>query len=291
MQDSANQVMVQQRHKVIMQKKEWTKIRHNTQFDIGLLHAYYVQHAYPRHSHDYYVISLIERGRQSFTHRGTKHVTPPGGVILINPDVVHTGEAADEQGFELRSLYPATALMETAVLELTGRQQAFPFFKDVRVDHTWATNAVLSLHKALLQEAGILECEARILWTLTQLIKRYADIRFTEQPLGQEKKAIQQARRYIEERFTERITLNQLAQQAALSPYYFLRVFRAEVGMPPYAYLESVRIRHAQRLIEAGKPLAEVALEIGFSNQSHMTRHFKKIIGATPGQYAQQIRS
>jgi len=70
MQDSTNQVMVQQRHKVIMQKKEWTKIRHNTRFDIGLLHAYYVQHAYPRHSHDYYVISLIERGRQSFTHKG-----------------------------------------------------------------------------------------------------------------------------------------------------------------------------------------------------------------------------
>jgi AraC-like DNA-binding protein len=81
-----------------------------------------------------------------------------------------------------------------------------------------------------------------------------------------------------------------LARQAALSPYYFLHVFRAEVGMPPYAYLETVRIRHAQRLIKAGKPLAEVALEVGFSSQSHMTRLFKKIIGTTPGQYARQVR-
>ena len=273
-----------------MQKKEWTKFLHNPQLDVGLLHAYYVQHAYPRHSHDYYVISLIERGRQSFTHKGTKHSTPPGGVILINPGAAHTGEAADEQGFELRSLYPTTALMETAVFELT-RHRALPFFKEVRVDHRWATNSVLSLHKAIAEGAGTLECESRILWTLAELIKRYADISSAEQPLGEEKKAIQQARAYIEEYFAEGITLNKLAQHVALSPYYLLRVFSSEVGMPPYAYLESVRIRHAQQLIETGKPLAEVAAEVGFSSQSHLTRQFKKIIGATPGQYAQQVRS
>lgn len=273
-----------------MQNTEWSRIWFNTQLEIGLLHAYYVQHAYPRHSHDHYVISLIERGHQSFTHRGAKHRTPPGGVILINPDAVHTGEAADERGFELRSLYPTPALMEKAACELTRRPRALPFFKDVRIDDRWAASALLSLHQALLQEASVLEYESRTLWILAQFIQRYADTRFTEPPLGQEKKAIWQARRYIEERFAERISLRDLAQQAALSPYYFLRVFRAEVGLPPYAYLESVRIRNAQRLIEAGKPLAEVAVAVGFNSQSHMTRHFKKIIGATPGQYAQQIR-
>jgi AraC-like DNA-binding protein len=60
--------------------------------------------------------------------------------------------------------------------------------------------------------------------------------------------------------------------------------------MPPYAYLESVRIQRTQQLIKAGKALADVAAEAGFSNQSHMTRQFKKIIGVTPGQYAQHIR-
>jgi AraC-like DNA-binding protein len=282
--------MVKRNHK-IMQPKEWTKISHHTQLGVGLLHAYYVQHAYPRHSHDYYVICLIARGHQSFTHQGTKHLTPPGGVIFINPGEVHTGEAADQQGFELRSLYPTTSLMETAAFELTGHPQGLPFFKDVRVDHRWATNSILFLHKSIAQGASTLESESRLLWTLTQLIKRYADISSTEQPLGKEKKAIQQARHYIDEYFAQGITLNQLAQQVALSPYYLLRVFHAEVGMPPYAYLESVRIRHAQRLIETGKPLAEVAMEVGFSSQSHLTRQFKKIIGVTPGQYAQQVRT
>ena len=273
-----------------MQTKEWTKIWHNPQLDVGLFQAFYVHHAYPRHSHDYYVICVIERGRQSFIHQGAKHFTPPGGVILINPGAVHTGQAADEHGFEMCSLYPTTAHMQTAVFELTGRHQALPFFTDVRVDHGWVMDNVLALHKALAQGASALECESRFTWTLAQLIKRYADIRFNEQRLGQERRAVQQARRYIDECFAQGISLTQLAEQVALSPYYLLRVFRAEVGMPPYTYLESVRIRQAQRLIEAGKPLAEVAVEVGFSSQSHLTHRFKQIIGATPGQYAQQFR-
>lgn len=282
--------MIKNTGRGIMQTQEWTKIWHNTQLDLGLLHAHFIQHAYARHSHDYYVISLIERGRQSFTHKGTKYLTPPGGVILINPGAVHTGEAVDEHGFELRSLYPTISHMEMAVFELTGRHQASPFFKDVRVDHRWAMNSVLSLHKAMSQGASVLECESRFISTLGLLIGRYADVSTAEGRPGKEKKAIQQARRYIDERFAEGVSLHELAQHVALSPYYLLRVFRAEVGMPPYAYLESVRIRHAQRLIEAGKPLAEVAIEVGFSSQSHLTRHFKKIIGATPGQYAQHKR-
>lgn len=272
-----------------MQPQEWTKIVHNPHLDVELLHAYYVQHAYPRHSHDYYVLSLIAQGRQSFTHKGTKYRTPPGGLILINPGAVHTGEAADTEGFELRALYPSTSLMQAAVFELTGRH-ALPFFKEVQVDRPWATTAISSLHKAILEGAGMLESESRILWTLTQLVKRYADVGSSEPHLGQEKRAIQQTRQYIDDHFAENVTLKTLAQHVALSPYYLLRAFRAEVGMPPYSYLESVRIRHTQQLIRTGKPLAEVAAEVGFSSQSHMTRQFKKIIGVTPGLYARQVR-
>jgi len=273
-----------------MQTKEWTKIWHDPRLDLGLLHAHYIQHAYPRHSHDYYVISLIEHGRQSFTHKGTKYLTPPGGLILINPDTVHTGEGVDDQGFELRSLYPTSSHMQMAVYELTGRHQALPFFKDVRVNQHWATHSVLSLHKAIMQRATTMEYESLFISTLTQLIKRYADVSYTEQKLGDEKKTIWQARQYIDENFAGGVSLSELAAQVALSPYYLLRVFRAAVGMPPHEYLESVRVRHAQRLIENGKPLAEVAAEVGFSSQSHMTRRFKKIIGATPGQYAEQVK-
>lgn len=274
-----------------MQPKEWTKVGHIAQLDLRFLHAYYVRHAYPRHSHDYFVICLIERGRQSFLHKGTNYATPPGGVILINPGAVHTGEAADEEGFEMLSLYPTISQMKTATYELTGRHQGLPFFKDVRIDDPWAAKNLLSLHNALFHASNSLEYESRFTWVMAELIKRYADVSRTEHKLGREKKLVEQACSYIQENFVNGVSLSELAQHVALSPYYLLRVFRAEVGMPPYVYLENVRVRHAQKLIEEGKPLVDVAMASGFSSQSHMTRHFKRTIGATPGQYAQEVNS
>lgn len=273
-----------------MQSKEWAKTWHNARLDIDLLQGFYVDHAFPRHSHDYYVVCLVERGLQSFTHQGTKHFTPPGGVILINPGAVHTGEAADGNGFEMLCLYPTALHMQTALDELTGSHHALPFFSEVRVDHPWVANSIRLLHRALTRDASALECESRFTWTLAQLVKRFADSHPDDSKVGSERKAIRQACRYIEEHFAEGVSLAQLAEHVSLSPYYLLRVFRAEVGLPPFAYLESVRIRQAQRLIEAGRPLADVAVEVGFSSQSHLTHRFKRIIGVTPGQYAQQSR-
>ena len=274
-----------------MQTQEQTKIWHNAQLDIGGLQAHYVEHAFPRHSHDYYVISVVRSGLQSFTHKGTKHFTPPGGTILINPGAVHTGETTDENGFEMFCLYPTISHMQKIVRELTGHQQATPFFKEVRVDQPWLAKGLLFLYRTLASETNPLECETRFTWILAQLVKQFADMQVDEQRPGRERKAIRLARRYIDERFAQGINLTQLAEHVSLSPYYLLRVFHNEVGMPPHTYLESVRIRRAQGLIEAGRPLAEVAARVGFSSQSHLTRRFKKIISVTPGQYAQQVNA
>jgi AraC-like DNA-binding protein len=81
------------------------------------------------------------------------------------------------------------------------------------------------------------------------------------------------------------VTLSELAHLVGLSPFYLLRVFEQEVSIPPHAYLESVRIRRAQRLLACGIPLAQVAYDLGFSTQSHFTHRFKRLLGVTPGQY------
>ena len=104
-----------------MPPREWAQLRHDPQLDLHLLHAYYVEHAYPRHTHDYYVIAAIVQGRQSFLHEGRRHFTTPGGVIFITPGEVHTGESAAAGGFELRSLYPTVAQMQAAAADLPGR--------------------------------------------------------------------------------------------------------------------------------------------------------------------------
>ena len=272
-------------------RKDHRRFWHNPECDVDLLHAFHVDYAYPRHSHDHYVVCLIEQGVQSFTHKGTKYVTPPSGLILINPGVVHTGEAATAHGFQLRSIYPTVAHMQSIAYELTGRRHTIPYFREVRVDNPAAAQSVSALHTSLLKQDDPLQSEALFMETLAHLVTRYADICAFAHRLGSERRAVRQARRYIEERFAEHISLSKLAEQVALSPYYLLRVFRAEVGMPPHAYLQDVRIRRAQQLIGLGNPLADVALAVGYSSQSHLTRRFKQIVGVTPGKYAAQIHA
>ena len=92
-------------------QKEQQKYWRNPQLDIDLMQAYHVNYAYPKHSHDQYVICLIEHGVQSFTLKGTKYFTLPRRLILINLGVVHTGEAATEDGF-MRSFYPSIEHMQ-----------------------------------------------------------------------------------------------------------------------------------------------------------------------------------
>jgi AraC-like DNA-binding protein len=271
-----------------MRNAEWTKAWRDPLLDIHLLQAHYVQHAYPRHSHDYYVLCLIDSGRQSFWHAGQRHLTPAGGVILINPGDVHTGEAAWADGFSMRSLYPSVAHMQAAVAGLTGRQHDLPLFTQLRVDDRWAAASLAALHTTLANSASALEREAALTWTLARLFERYGDVR-AQPARGGERQAVRKAQRYIDEHFAAGVRLAELAEHVALSPYHLLRAFRAELGLPPHAYLENVRIRQAERLIAAGKPLADVSAETGFSSQSHLTHRFRKIIGVTPGQYSRSI--
>jgi len=97
--------------------------------------------------------------------------------------------------------------------------------------------------------------------------------------------------RFIEQHFQERVSLREIAGVARLSPYYFLRLFRAVVGMSPHAYLVQCRVRHARRLMVAkpgNRTLADVATEAGFYDQTHLTRHFRCAFGKTPGQWLRQ---
>ena len=76
-----------------------------------------------------------------------------------------------------------------------------------------------------------------------------------------------------------------LAQLTQLNPLKLLLSFRQVTGLPPHAYLVQIRVQQAKQQLAAGRAIATVALETGFSDQSHLNRHFKRLVGVTPGQY------
>lgn len=93
---------------------------------------------------------------------------------------------------------------------------------------------------------------------------------------------LDQARAFIEAHFNEPLTLEQMAAPAALSISRFATAFRERFGSSPYRYLCGLRIKRAQSLLLAGVPSIAVATEVGFFDQSHFGRHFKRVCGMTP---------
>ena len=98
---------------------------------------------------------------------------------------------------------------------------------------------------------------------------------------------VQRALHYIHEHHAEDIGLRDIAEAVNLSPYHLARLFKQAMGTPPHRYLIQVRVQSAHSLLALGtqnRSLAEVAAAAGFSDQSHLTRHFKRLFGVTPGQ-------
>jgi AraC-like DNA-binding protein len=96
-------------------------------------------------------------------------------------------------------------------------------------------------------------------------------------------------RDYLRREFARTVTLDELGHRAGMCRFALARAFTREVGLPPHAYQTQLRVLRACELIREGAPLSAVALHVGFSDQSHLCRHFKRILGMTPGGYGREL--
>lgn len=108
---------------------------------------------------------------------------------------------------------------------------------------------------------------------------------------GLSREQLQRTIDYIQAHLDEKITLEAIAQHLNLSVYYFCELFTLSTGMPPYRYVLSQRVERAKQLLKNQRELSltQVALDCGFANQSHFTKHFRKFTGITPKGYRKQF--
>ena len=96
---------------------------------------------------------------------------------------------------------------------------------------------------------------------------------------------VRRAMEYLRERLGDSITLDDLADHADLDKFHLCRAFRAQIGMPPHAYLTHLRIARAKELLVRGVRASDVAPLVGFYDQAQLTRHFRRLVGTTPARY------
>lgn len=99
--------------------------------------------------------------------------------------------------------------------------------------------------------------------------------------------AVARARELLESQLADPPSLEALAAAVNLSPFHFARVFRQATGLPPHAWLKQRRLARAREMLKHGLAASQVAFDLGFADQSHLSRQFKQAYGVTPGAYRQ----
>lgn len=255
------------------------------------LFADYRDFVFPLHVHETFAIGVIESGGQRFhPGRSPSLVMPEGTLCAINPGVVHEGRPATEQGWRYRMFYPSPALVADALEELHHRPHCGEWgLGRYVIDDRELYLDFASLHVSSQLKETLLERQSRIAMFLRRLFERHGNFSPEKSGARVAPRTVAIVRDYLHAMAQGQVTIADLAQAAGVSGTQVIRAFSAETGMPPHSYLISLRVERARVLLRAGTGLTETALEVGFSDQSQFTRHFKRLTGVTPGRFAAQV--
>ncbi|WP_027856302.1 AraC family transcriptional regulator [Marinobacterium jannaschii] len=271
--------------------KEQAEFRYAS--DLGgleLLNANYHQQCFSRHVHEGFCIGVIEHGAQTFYRGGANHIAPRDSIIIVNADQVHDGHCATDYGWSYRAMYPTPEMLAPVGAELLGAGAGIPWFAEPVVHDPMLAQALRQLFNLLQHCDNSLQRQTAYLNVVTTLIQRHNHSRSGLPETSRAPDKVRLLREYIDSYCLENINLSDLSARVELNPHYLTRLFQRHVGLPPHAYQIMRRLQHAKQLMRSGLSLVDVAAGSGFTDQSHFSRHFKRVIGVTPGRYLKAVR-
>jgi AraC-like DNA-binding protein len=242
-----------------------------------VFHARLVGYAYPPHCHDTWAVLIVDDGAIRYDLDRRRCGAAGQTVTILPPGVAHDGRPAPgATGFRKRELYLDSAFFPAT---LTG----------AAVDHTNISDpplraAISQLHDCLLQDEEGLDAEARLALIAERIT---AHLTRTPHPAPSPDPGIaRQLRQLLDDQLTSQIGLARAAATLDRSVPHLVRSFTRQFGLSPHTYVIGRRVDAARRLLLQGAAPADVATAVGFYDQAHLTRHFKKHTATTPASYA-----
>lgn len=253
---------------------------------VELLKAHYVRHVFPRHTHDTYTFALIETGVEVTYYRGAEVSISAGGVLVVEPHEVHTGHAGVAEGWRYRVLYPEVGVVAAAARDLG--MDAVPSFTPEEIRDPSSARLLRAAHLAT-EQGDRLSASTLTRRALHRLLARHTRARSARRQPPGSAQAVERARELLHTRLADPPGLEELAAAVDTPPYALLRAFRSVHGLPPHSYVNDVRVHRARRLLGEGAAPADVAASLGFADQPHFTRHFKRSTGVPPGAFQRGV--
>lgn len=225
---------------------------------------------------EHYSFGRVEHGHKEWWGRGKVWRSGPGCILVKQPGDVHRDIAGDGA-----TTWTVVTLPETEIARVRDNGKA------AALAHLEANDERAApfhrLQDAVCAGADRLSLEVAV----AEAVSAFAEI---SEPRFDHTRPVRRAMDYLRERLAEPITLDDLAANAGLDKFHLCRAFRAQVGMPPHAYLTRLRIVRAKELLVRGVRASEVAPLVGIYDQAQLTRHFRRIVGTTPARYGRSTR-
>ncbi len=235
--------------------------------------------------HETYTVCASRLYGQSWAYRGRRHTLSAPGMMLIEPGELHrTITILPTVSFKVAIIPPKEVMSAAQELGVSG----VPHFRDAHACDPKLNAALLRLGDiAETGDGSLLEIQSR----QADIVRRL--LNHIERPPSRaagavEHRAVALIKDRLRSHLDAAVTLDELAAVSGLSRYRLVRTFTQSVGIPPHAYHLQLRVAKARQLLRQGMSGAEAASELGFADQAHFIRHFKKVLQVTPGNYAGQ---
>jgi AraC-like DNA-binding protein len=259
--------------------------RHDGPDGAEFLIGRYRQFTFAPHAHDRYLFALIAKGALEIIEPRRSATAAAGQVVLYGHDQVHWGRSAHREGWSILSIYLPPSYVDQAAQELGAPLGGTIGFPNIVNDDQQLARRIAMLCSPVEAASGALATESKLLAVLGDVLTRHADRRVKRPAVGRESRRTRIAREFIDHNYASNVSLRELSALSGVGRYWLIKAFKAAYGVPPHAYLTSVRVRQAQRLLRDGMEIAEAAVACGFADQSHLSRSFKRSTALTPGRF------
>ncbi|HEX8102874.1 MAG TPA: helix-turn-helix domain-containing protein, partial [Solirubrobacteraceae bacterium] len=239
-----------------------------------------------------YVFGYVGDAPMDVRREGRRRRVAPGELVAWDPSAAHQGRAVDGRAWSSRLMVIEVADLAALAQDPEADPLADVTFPSPVLDDPPLAAAFLRLHRSLDPSTTQLERDERPAEWLRAVIDRASARRRPRSATApRDDRALRTALALLADEPERNIALDELAAAAGIGKFRLIRLFRERTGLPPHALQIAHRIRLARRLLEAGEPIAATALATGFTDQSHLHRHFHRVLGMTPAQYQRRLRT